>query len=195
MYNDESLGIITRGVITDHCDYHHQFYQGTFWSVLERIIDGGYITKDSRVIDYGCGKGRAAFLFNHAIGCDVVGIEYAKPIYDMAMENLKRYGEDRGVSFVWGNAEEYVPVGADTFYFFNPFSLETLKAVVENIGKVDTAKRIIFYYLLYDIETYLRSVPFLKVVDEIDCQPLAGTKCPQNKIMVFDITQTIQTTE
>ena len=36
-------------------------YEPTPYSVLERLAKSGYLTKESNLIDYGCGKGRASF--------------------------------------------------------------------------------------------------------------------------------------
>lgn len=183
---DKSLNINTRGVITAHSDKDHYICQSTYWHVLDKLAQSGYVTEDNTVVDYGSGKGRVAFFLNNAIGCPVVGVEFAEEIYNMAESNLDSYGRGKGVSFVHSEAEDYEPDGADTFYFFNPFSLETVKKVTDKILATETAKRLIFYYPPVEVEKYFKTVPRLALIDEIDCR-LVSNDNEQNKLMVFDI--------
>lgn len=192
MRNDETLNILTSGQIFDYADSHHYGYQPTPCNVLDKIVKNGFITKDNIVVDYGCGKGRVAFYLNDTVGCAVTGVEYAEPIYRMAEDNLDRYGRDRGVRFINIPAEDYNPVGADTFYFFNPFSVETVQKVLDKVLSTPTAKRIVFYYLLPHIEKLLRNTPRLNVVYEEDCRLNEKDYPPWNKLMVFDITKEIK---
>lgn len=178
--------IHTRGIITKYCDSRHHIYQSTFWPVLGKLIQSGYITRDNHVVDYGSGLGRVAFCINNEIGCKVTGVEFAEEIFKMAEENLDRYGRDKGVKFVNSPAENYDPAGADTFYFFNPFPVDVVKTVVDKIVACPTAKRIIFYCPMNDQEKYLKTVPELVLVDEIDCR-FTPNDASRNKLLIFDV--------
>lgn len=181
---DNLLNISTRGIVHRYADKSHAECQATPSYVLDKLVQSGYIIEDNAIVDYGCGKGRVAFYLNHVIGCRVTGVEYAEPIYQIAEKNLDNYGRDKGVEFVNCPAEKYVPNGADTFYFYDPFSLETVERVVENILACPTAKQIIFYYPPKPQEEFLLSHPELALVGSIDCRLISyGNK--QNKIMIF----------
>ena len=89
---DKQLKINTTGRQDAHADQYHYPYEPTPYCVLQRLAESGYINKNSKLVDYGCGKGRVGFFLNHQTGCFATGIEYNEEIYNQAQENLKTYG-------------------------------------------------------------------------------------------------------
>lgn len=132
---DKSLNIKTMGRNDMNEDYNHFAYEPTAYSVLQRLAERGYITKDNTLIDYGCGKGRVSFFLSHRTGCRAVGVEYDGDLIDIAVRNLRDFRGERGrISFAHSDAEHFtLPPAADRFYFFNPFSLKILYPVLERI--------------------------------------------------------------
>ena len=63
-YWDEKLQIHTCGRDDSAEDANHFPYEPTPYTVLQRLAEEGGIGKDQHVIDYGSGKGRAAFFLN-----------------------------------------------------------------------------------------------------------------------------------
>lgn len=190
---DKKLRIQTVGRIDDHADAYHYPYEPTPYCVLERLVESGYIGKENKLIDYGCGKGRVGFYLNHAVGCRTVGVEYNEGIYADASANLQSYGEQHGVSLVCANAEEH-PVGdADCFYFFNPFSVRLFRTVLRRImdSFYDSPRtmRLFFYYPNNEYMAYLMSVDELDLLDEIDCRDLFPGDDEREKILIFELKQ------
>ena len=132
---DKKLNIDTIGRDASKEDAYHYPYEPTPYSVLERLVESEYISSESRVVDYGCGKGRVGFFLNHKLGCKVVGIDFDERMCKVARENLLKYGKNEAIEFICESAEEYEIKDADTFYFFNPFSVEVLQSVVGKIKK------------------------------------------------------------
>ena len=146
---DKKLNIATVGIDDSRADAFRYPYEPTPYSVLERIADSGFLDENSVVVDYGCGKGRVGFFLNRQLGCKAIGIEYDERIFAQAMENLRNY-RGEGISLLNTRAEDYEPREADNFFFFNPFSVEILRAVLQNILESyyenPREMRLFFYY-------------------------------------------------
>ncbi len=188
---DKKLKIQTVGRDDFHADEHHYPYEPTPYEVLERLVESEYISRDNKVVDYGCGKGRVGFFLNHAIGCEIVGIEYDEKIYHQAEKNRSTYLHSKSVGFVCENAEEYDVKDADVFYFFNPFSVEILRSVVgkilESYYQNPKEMTLFFYYPNDEYLSYLMTEPMLSFLDEIDCQDLYQGKNSRERILIFEI--------
>ena len=90
------------------------------------------------------------------------------------------------------NAEEYeVPMEADRFYFFNPFSVTILRSVMGRIKEsyFESPREILlfFYYPSDEYVSYLMTVENLMFVDEIDCRDLFEGDNQREKILVFEM--------
>lgn len=190
---DKKLKINTTGRNDSHADEYHHPYEPTPYCVLERLAESGYLSKDNRVIDYGCGKGRVGFFLNHEVGCAVVGIEYNEKIYAQAQENLKTYsgGAKRALEFVCADAESFTVKEADSFYFFNPFSLEILQSVLGKLLESYYAEpremQLFFYYPEDSYVGYLMTQEHLLFVDEIDCGDLFEGENQRERILIFEV--------
>lgn len=195
IYWEKKLNIATGAGEYDHEDSHHARYQPTDYAVLERMAASGYICGKDTVVDYGCGKGRVGFFLNYVLGCSTVGVEYDEAVYQAACANLVSYAgrgkRDAGVSFVCTPAERYAVQDANAFYFFNPFSLRILQAVVSRILESYYIRprpmQLFFYYLLDDHLTWLMTQSELSFAAEIDCRDLYHNADPKEKILVFTI--------
>ena len=84
---DRLLKIKTTGRDDTNADGYRYPYEPTPYSVLERLAECEYISKEDTVIDYGCGKGRVSFFLNHEVGCHTIGVEYDRRLYQKAEEN------------------------------------------------------------------------------------------------------------
>ena len=190
---DKKLNIQTTGRMDSHADRYHHPYEPTPYCVLERLVNSGYITRENKVIDYGCGKGRVGFFLYNQLGCEVIGIEYNEQIYKEAEENLRTYvkGLKNGIKFICSNAENYQVEEADCFYFFNPFSMEILQSVIGRI--VDSyydnprAMQLFFYYPSDEYISYLMTNPNLMFCDEIDCHDLFTEEMSRERILIFEL--------
>ena len=192
---DRLLKIKTTGRDDSEADPYHYPYEPTPYTVLERMANSGYIGKRNVLIDYGCGKGRVDFFLSYQLRCKTIGVEYDKRLYEIGLRNKQAAVSGRTTEFVLANAENYeVPIEADCFYFFNPFSVEILKHVMGRIlvsyyQKVREMK-LFFYYPSDEYVSYLLQVEELEFEDEISCKDLFDGKNPRERVLIF-VTQKI----
>lgn len=186
---DRKLKIQTGGREDSHADDHHNPYEPTPYSVLIRLAESGYIGKNEKIVDYGCGKGRVGFFLNQMLGCDVTGLEYDEPVFRKAEANLQGASGKSGVRFLCEAAEDYVVTDETGFYFFNPFSVELLRSV---LGKIEDSYyenprriRLFFYYPSEEYVAFLMTQDIFTFEDEIDCVDLFEGNNRREKILVF----------
>ena len=203
---DKKLNIDTTGRDASKEDEYHYPYEPTPYSVLERLVESGYISQENIVIDYGCGKGRVGFFLNHQLNCSVIGIDFDERMYEAAQGNLRKFDsglnlqaanmfdkqqeETYGIRFYRASAERYEIENADTFYFFNPFSVEVLQSVIGRIKKSyyenPREMQLFLYYPSDEYISCLMTVPELCFVDEIDCRDLFGGNDERERIIIFN---------
>ena len=187
---DLSLHIKTTGRDDTHADEYHHPYEPTPYCVLERMAESGFFRAGNTVLDYGCGKGRVGFFLSDRTGAKTIGIEYDPRIYADAMENRRTCLSRCKPDFLLMGAEEYaVPPEADRCYFFNPFSVEILRAVCARIiGSWYEAPRDIFLFFYYPSDEFiacLMTLEELEFYDEIECGDLFPGGDPRERVMIF----------
>ena len=189
---DKLLRIRTSGRDDSRSDQYRYPYEPTPYSVLERLAFSGYIGKKNMLVDYGCGKGRVDFFLSYQTRCRSIGIEYDERIFETAAENQKTAVSAGRMEFVLQNAETYaVPETADRFYFFNPFSVEILRSVLERIKESyyehPREMMLFFYYPSDEYVSHLMTMDELTFVDEINCRDLFDGENSRERILVFQI--------
>lgn len=205
---EKKLNISTSGCDASKEDEHHYPYEPTPYAVLERLVESNYILPENIVLDYGCGKGRVGFFLNYKIGCRVIGVDFDERMYETTQENLRnfQFGFERNaeetrdkrkvencnkIEFFCESAEKYEVEFADCFYFFNPFSVETLQSVIGKIIKSyynqPREMQLFFYYPSDEYISYLMTVPELCFIDEIDCTDLNIGYNEREKILIFEV--------
>jgi SAM-dependent methyltransferase len=187
---DLSLRINTIGRDETGADQYHHPYEPTPYSVLERLAESGFFSKDDVVLDYGCGKGRVGFFLSYRTKAKTIGIEYDDRIYAGAMENRKM--ANAKAEFVLTKAEEYeVSPEVNRCYFFNPFSVEILHKVMARIieSYYENPREIFlfFYYPADEYISYLMTVDELEFYDEIECDDLFAGQDIRERIMIFQL--------
>lgn len=189
---DKLLRIRTSGRDDSRSDQYRYPYEPTPYSVLERLAFSGYIGKKNTLVDYGCGKGRVDFFLSYQTRCRSIGIEYDERIFVTAAENQKTAVSAGRVEFVLQNAETYaVPETADRFYFFNPFSVEILRSVLERIKESyyehPREMLLFFYYPSDEYVSHLMTMDELTFLDEINCRDLFDGENSRERILVFEV--------
>lgn len=189
---DKLLRIRTSGRDDSRSDQYRYPYEPTPYSVLERLAFSGYIGKKNTLVDYGCGKGRVDFFLSYQTRCCSIGIEYDERIFVTAAENQKTAVSAGRVEFVLQNAETYaVPETADRFYFFNPFSVEILRSVLERIKESyyehPREMLLFFYYPSDEYVSHLMTMDELTFLDEINCRDLFDGENSRERILVFEV--------
>ena len=186
---ERKLGIRTGGGGSHEADGENFPYEPTPYSVLERLAKSGYLTKDNLLVDYGCGKGRASFLLSFLTHCRVTGIDHNEDLIRKANENRLSSGM-KGITFLHADARQYEVAGADSFFFFNPFSELVLKKVIDRIlwsWYEDPRKmRLFFYYPTDEAVALLMMTDELMFADEIDCGDLFDSADKRERILIFE---------
>ena len=175
---------------SDHTAHGENYpYEPTPYSVLARLAESRYLTRENKLVDYGCGKGRASIFLAAQTGCRVTGIDYNGDLVSTAKENLARSGA-KGVSFLHIEAERFPLTDEDSFFFFNPFSDVILKRVVERIVRSwyeePRMMQLFFYYPTDEDVAVLTGTPELMFSDEIDCSDLFDGAQQRERILVFE---------
>ena len=194
---DAKLHIDTVGRNDNFSTDHLYPYEPTSYSVLDRLIESGYITAADQVLDYGCGKGRVPIYLNHKLGCRTIGVELMDGFFETAVKNTESYKKGRGpaaegdISLIHLSAQKYdIPSTVNRFYFFNPFSTEVFKSVMGKvIGSYYEKERrmlLFFYYPQDDYIAYVSGIDEIMFVDEIDCTDLFPEKDDRNRIMIYE---------
>lgn len=189
---DKLLRIRTSGRDDSRSDQYRYPYEPTPYSVLERLAFSGYIGKKNTLVDYGCGKGRVDFFLSYQTRCRSVGIEYDERIFATAAENQKTAVSSGRVELVLQNVETYVlPESADRFYFFNPFSVEILRSVLERIKESyyehPREMLLFFYYPSDEYVSHLMTMEELTFLDEMNCRDLFDGENSRERILVFEV--------
>lgn len=189
---DKLLRIRTSGRDDSRSDQYRYPYEPTPYSVLERLAFSGYIGKKNTLVDYGCGKGRVDFFLSYQTRCRSVGIEYDERIFATAAENQKTAVSSGRVELVLQNVETYVlPESADRFYFFNPFSVEILRSVLERIKESyyehPREMLLFFYYPSDEYVSHLMTMDELTFLDEMNCRDLFDGENSRERILVFEV--------
>ena len=189
---DKRLQINTIGRDEENADQYRYPYEPTPYSVLERLVNSGFVRKNDVVLDYGCGKGRVDFFIASQTQADAIGIEYDERIYQSAVENRKTAGSRAKVAFVQARAEAYeVPAEVNRCYFFNPFSVEILRKamarILESYYEKPREILLFFYYPSAEYLSYLMTVDELEYYDEIACGDLFEGNNARERIVVFSL--------
>lgn len=109
---------------------------------------------DDRIIDIGCGKGRALEIFNAFGFSKSDGLEYSPALSEIARENMKKLGLPcevfTGDAALFGGYDDY-----NWFYLYNPFSHDIMLRFIEKLKESlrRSPRRITIIYALPTCET------------------------------------------
>lgn len=188
---DKQLKIQTTGRDDSKEDTYHHPYEPTPYTVLKRLAESEYLTRDNILVDYGCGKGRVGFYLSEKVGCKTRGIDFDERMIKKALENSKSFAGKLKPEFQCISAENYEVGNADCFYFFNPFPIEILCSV---LGKIldsyyenPRSMTLFFYYPSEEYVAYLMTKEELMFVDEIECMDLFEGENARERILIFEI--------
>ncbi len=136
-FETENIFALTRrGAYIDHgtalVSTSHDFFRqvmGDLESVLEAPLSKRLF------LDYGSGKGGAIIQAREYGFDEAIGVEFAKELHEIALENIDRLGLDH-VRSIWADATEYdPPAETSLIYLFNPFDAVVMERVAERIEK------------------------------------------------------------
>lgn len=145
-----------------HISWHYNRYEPTPYHALEVLFSQHQLKSTDRIVDFGCGKGRLNFYIHDRFDAFVVGVEVDEMLYLEAKENQKSYepkakkGKEN-MLFLCCKAEEYgIDEFDNQFYFFNPFSIQVFRRVINRILRsVEKKSRDIEVVLYYPTKDYI----------------------------------------
>lgn len=194
---DRELHIRTTG-IREWKDPTVQFNrcEPTPYKALDRLFQSYRLQKTDKLVDFGAGRGRVAFYIHNNFHIPVTGIEVNDKTYDEAVNNKVGYKHKTKhitapIKFKYGLAEHYeVKVTDNKFYFFNPFSVEIFKEVVNNIIKSAKDNNrpvdIILYYPMPEYKEFLRASTPFKLLNKIQ---VPGAKDKKEKFLIYRLSE------
>lgn len=163
-YNLDIIDSIRRANVTNGKNGAHGYYP-TDSRMIYDVYHAGYVTEQSRLFDFGCGKG-ASLITWYELGVNAVGGgELTQEIFEVLCCNLKKLSipyivessesvmerdMENGAQCILGDVSLLTNVldSYDIFFFFNPFSLSVTKKVLYNIfdsmKRVDRQVRIVY---------------------------------------------------
>ncbi len=157
-------------------------YVGYQASVLtdSKMIKALSISREDRMLDIGCGKGKMVFYFDKLGFGRSDGIEYSKALADCAERNMKIL--KRNCSIIHGDAISFEGYkDYNYFYLYNPFGKETMRRVMQKIEdsyEANPRKITIIYYNPLCHEQVVQSGFFhLRRSDRNMYRKLAGRIC------------------
>lgn len=164
---DKELNIQTTGVVNWPAGVNLDYFrtESTLYMDLDLFLEEYDLLPNPKLIDFGSGKGRIIYHLNNKLNIAATGIEINKTAFQHLLDNQMRYTEKfpalaKKVSIYEMKAEDYLIQPEDnTFYFFNPFTInifrKILKNIQESLEKYPRIVDIVFYYPGFDYIDYL----------------------------------------
>ena len=120
---------------------HGTRYEATPYQTLRRVFAAlPYDTSQYCFVDFGSGKGRALILAARRGFRQVLGVEFAKELHEIAERNIRRACNGRAQSILCDAGEFEIPNGPCVLYLYNPFDRLLMERVVHNIVSSFRAK-------------------------------------------------------
>lgn len=197
---DAYLSIKTKDII--YFDFDSKAYNDYFESEptdykdLEQLRNYYQpICAQPHFIDYGCGTGRALYFIHHFYQLPVTGIEINPDTFKLCEMNKKSYlaahPSHQSIQLLHIPAERFVlNKKHNTFYFFNPFSIniftQVMNQIMQSYHDSPRLMELILYYPLQEYVDYLTYQTPFRRVKTIDL-PWHSSKVDR-----FDVFQIIQ---
>lgn len=167
-------------------------YEATPYCVLQTLANSGYISKRDKIIDFGCGKGRVDFYLAYSLKVKMIGVEFDPRLYNSAIKNSQTALASTRVSFVNCDARDYViDFDVTGAYFFNPFNLEVLECVINNLRRSknenDREIKLFFYYPSKQYLEYLNNQSDITFIENILCMDQFEEYDDRESIAIFKL--------
>jgi 2-polyprenyl-3-methyl-5-hydroxy-6-metoxy-1,4-benzoquinol methylase len=135
----------------------HENQASSYYDIKMSIAFLPFDVSKINLLDIGCGSGR---VLNYAMLCNVnavTGIDLDEEALQLAAQNcetVKKKGSTTSFTIAKADATLFdIPEPVNTVYMFNPFGLQTMQAVLQNIFRhVKVTNRPL--YLIYCMPAY-----------------------------------------
>ena len=193
---EKLLNINTTGeeLWSDKISHYHP-YQSTLYQALDILFKEYSIQESDYIVDFGW-KGRLNFYINYFFKANVVGVEMDEEYYHDCLLNKENYLKKHNRSSNKINFECYLAQNykinslENKFYFFNPFSVQIFRKIINNIlNCVCEHERKVELILYYPSDNYIyyleNETPFV-LKDEIILNDLYN-KDSQERFLVYQL--------
>lgn len=185
---DKDLGIDTRGLRKMKGNSLYNRTESTPYLALRKLAKVYNVSKDSKMVDYGAGKGRVSIYLSKEMGIEVSGIEINEITYNEFNNNISNFKDDKDISVypVFEYAEKYKLKSNDNIhFFFNPFHVDIFEDVLGNIisdsKENNKSVDIILYYPLKGFIELLENNGF----DRKESFRFFGAISPSEKFLIY----------
>jgi hypothetical protein len=169
---DARFGVDTAGEVPlsevgiSGADVHrgHGRYRPVWTSVFHEAIRQLPIAFERfRFIDYGSGKGKALLLASDYPFEEIIGIEFARPLHEIAARNIQKYASaTRRCTRLRSecvDALDFVPPpGPLVCFFFNPFDDATMDAAITRVmesGRPNPRELFVVYCNMRNVKEHI----------------------------------------
>jgi SAM-dependent methyltransferase len=179
---DRQYGVDTSGLVWgvdlktgSRSDAWNTAYYGIGPSVFHHVMaqTPESLHRSATFIDLGCGKGRAVLLASQYPFVQVVGVEIAPQLQQIAIENVARYTALRRadardvapIQVLLEDAANYrFPSGPLVVYLYHPFCRPVLEKVLRNLGRSLTQepRDAAVVYINHELRDALDRAPYLQ---------------------------------
>jgi hypothetical protein len=158
-YHTDTAGYINLSDLTivgntsiEECIYYEPLAEAIFSRLFDAVSDLAY--ESYTFVDYGSGKGRILLLAAQYPFRRIVGVEFARELHEIALENFKSYSNPKQRCFdlqsICMDAAEYIPPNEPcVLMLFSPFKLTLLRKVIENVKRSVKEKPRSVYIIYY----------------------------------------------
>ena len=107
-----------------------------------------FLSEDLReftFVDLGCGKGRTLLIASQLGFKEIIGVEFALELVQVAQANLAKMNVENATVLHQDAADFRFPATATVLYLYNPFSREVAERVVSNLSRAGLRKLYVIY--------------------------------------------------
>lgn len=127
-------------------------------------------------VDLGCGKGRNLIIAAELGFAQVIGVEFARELADVAKRNLQKLNIGNA-TIIHGDAVEYqFPDSNLILYMANPFSADVMSKVIDRLGEFCAKhphRQLFVMYYNPRWANVIDRAPFLERSDVVQGEPQA----------------------
>lgn len=124
-------------------------YEGTSIKIIRKVLKDLKITSQDRIIDIGCGKGRALIGFSKYPFTRITGLEISKDLLEICKNNLNIL-KINYIDLININALDFIDYSDYNYiYFYNPFPESTFRVVLNNLINTTSKNCSQSIYLIY----------------------------------------------
>ena len=121
-------------------------YEASTESELVAALDSlGESLQSFSFVDLGCGKGRTLLVASRLGFREVIGVEFARELAQVAARNMAATAVRNAVVLHADAAEFTLPGGDAVVYLYNPFSEEVMTKVLSNLRRARGDKLYVLY--------------------------------------------------